>query len=116
MEGQGASVFEIPLYRYLPPFDAQVQTLLNEILSGDLDAVAFTSNTQVRYLFSVAERFGQGVALTKAFAGSVQAASVGSMTSAALQEAGVLRLIAPKHERMGAMVVTLVEHYRAHTS
>lgn len=95
LEGQGAPVFEIPLYRYLPPFDAQVQTLLNEILAGDIDAVAFTSNTRVRCLFSEAECCGQGNTLTTAFTDSVQAASVGSMTSAALQEAGVLHLDAP---------------------
>lgn len=75
--------------------------------------MAFTSNTQVNYLFAVAERFGQEGALREAFAGPVQAASVGHMTSAALREAGVTRLVQPEHERMGAMVVTLAEHYRA---
>lgn len=116
LEGRGASVFEIPLYRYLSPSDAEVQTLLDEILSGAVDAVAFTSNTQVRYLFSVAERFGEAAALRAAFAGPVQAASVGSMTSAALEEAGVVRIVAPEHERMGAMVVALAERYRAQNS
>lgn len=113
LESRGASVLEIPLYRYLPPSDAEVQTLLNEIFSGVLDAVAFTSNTQVRYLFSVAERFGKADALCEAFAGPVQAASVGSMTSASLQDAGVSRIVAPEYERMGAMVVALAAHYRA---
>jgi uroporphyrinogen-III synthase len=113
LENRGASVLEIPLYRYQPPSDAEVRTLLSEILSGDLDAVAFTSNTQVRYLFSVAERFGEADALRKAFAGPVQAASVGSMTSASLQETGVTRITQPEHERMGAMVVALAEHFRA---
>ena len=112
LEGRGASVFEIPLYRYHPPTDAEVRTLLNEIFSGEVDAVAFTSNTQVRYLFAVAERFGQADALRRAFAGPVEAASVGSMTSASLQEAGVTRITQPEHERMGAMVVALAERYR----
>lgn len=116
LEGRGASVFEIPLYRYLPPSDAEVRKLLDEILSGAVDAVAFTSNTQVRYLFAVAERFGEAEALRAAFVGPVQAASVGSMTSAALEEAGVLRIVAPEHERMGAMVVALAERYRAQDS
>ena len=111
--GRGASVFEIPLYRYHPPTDAEVRTRLSEIFSGEVDAVAFTSNTQVRYLFSVAERFGQARALRDAFAGPVQAASVGSMTSASLREAGVTRITQPEHERMGAMIVTLAEHLRS---
>lgn len=117
LESSGASVFEIPVYRYQPPSDAEVQTLLGEIFSGDLDAVAFTSNTQVNYLFAVAERFGRAAALRDAFAGAtqnpVQAVSVGHMTSAALHEAGVPNIVQPEHERMGAMVVALAEHYRA---
>ena len=114
LESRGASVSEIPLYRYLPPSDAEVRTLLDEIFSGDLDAVAFTSNTQVHYLFAVAERFGQADTLRAVFAEAVLAASVGHMTSAALREAGVVRVTQPEHERMGAMITTLAEHYRAH--
>lgn len=109
---RGASVLEIPLYRYRPPSDDEVWTLLNEIFSGELDAVAFTSNTQVNYLFSVAERFGQADALRDAFTGPVQAVSVGHMTSAALLEQNVTDIVQPEHERMGAMVVTLAAHYK----
>ena len=112
LEGRGASVLEIPLYRYRPPSDEEVRTLLDEIFSGEFDAVAFTSNTQVNYLFSVAERFGQADALRGAFAGPVQAVSVGHMTSAALREHNVTDIVQPEHERMGAMVVTLAEHYK----
>ena len=112
LEARGASVLEIPLYRYRPPSDEEVRTLLNEIFSGELDAVAFTSNTQVNYLFSVAERFGQADALRDAFTGPVQAVSVGHMTSAALLEQNVTDIVQPEHERMGAMVVTLAAHYK----
>ena len=116
LELRGASVYEIPLYRYWPPADTEVQTLLGEIFSGELDAVAFTSNTQVNYLFAVAERFSQGAALRDAFANDVQAVSVGHMTSAALRAAGVTDIVQPEHERMGAMIVALAEHYRTRTS
>lgn len=112
LESRGAAVFEIPLYRYQPPPDAEVQTLLSEIFAGDLEAVAFTSNTQVHYLFGVAERFGSADALRAAFAGGVQAVSVGHMTSAALYDAGVTRLVQPEHERMGAMITALAQHYQ----
>ena len=116
LESRGASVYEIPLYRYWPPSDAEVQMLLDEIFSGKLDAVAFTSNTQVNYLFAVAERFGQGEALRDAFANNVQAVSVGHMTSAALCETGVTDIVQPELERMGAMIVALAEHYRRATT
>lgn len=112
LEGRGASVFEIPLYRYRPPSDAEVRGLLDELFAGELDAVAFTSNTQVNYLFAVAARFGRADALREAFAGDVLAASVGHMTSAALREAGVARVVQPEHERMGAMIVAVAEHFK----
>ena len=115
LASRGASVCEIPLYRYRPPTDAEVQTLLAEIFAGRLDAVAFTSNTQVNYLFAVAGRFAQADALREAFAASVQAVSVGHMTSAALREAGVTDIVQPELERMGAMIVALAEHYRTTT-
>ncbi len=114
LEARGASVYEIPLYRYQPPSDAEVQTLLDEIFSEELDAVAFTSNTQVNYLFAVAERLGQAAALRDAFTGPVQAVSVGHMTSAALCEVGVTNIVQPEHERMGAMIVALAGHYQEH--
>ena len=116
LESRSASVYEIPLYRYQPPSDTEVQTLLDEIFSGQLDAVAFTSNTQVNYLFAVAERFGQAETLRDTFTNNVQAVSVGHMTSAALREAGVTNIVQPEHERMGAMIVALAEYYRATTS
>jgi len=113
---EGAEVLEIPLYRYLPPSEAEVAGFVRELLGGDLDAVAFTSNTQVRYLFGVAETLGHARALRDAFNGPVVVASVGSMTTAALHDAGVARVIAPAHERMGAMMVTLADHYGQRTA
>ena len=116
LESRGASVCEIPLYRYQPPSDTEVQTLLGEIFSGELDAVAFTSNTQVNYLFAVAKRFGQAQALQDVFVADVQAVSVGHMTSAALHGVGVTNIVQPELERMGAMIVALAEHYRMATA
>ncbi|WMT57403.1 hypothetical protein [Truepera radiovictrix] len=40
------------------------------------------------------------------------AASVGNMTGAALRAAKVTRVVQSAHERMGAMIVALAEHYR----
>ncbi len=110
---QGAVVTEIPLYFYEEPLEQDLQHLLYEVLSGDVDAVAFTSNTQVKFFFEGARRQRAEAFVQRAFNERVVALSVGSMTSAALRECGVSRIVAPEHERMGAMIMELVKYYQA---
>jgi len=110
---RGAEVLEIPLYFYDPPVEADVQKLLFEMINGEVDAVAFTSNTQVRYLFEGAERQGQTEAVRRALNDRVIALAVGSVTSKALRLGGVQRIVAPRHERMGAMIMELAGYFGA---
>lgn len=112
LEAQGAEVLEIPLYQYLEPSEKEVTRFVLEIASGKVDAVAFTSNTQVRFLFDIARRLGIADFLAEAFARNVQAVSVGVMTTQALRDAGVKDIVAPQQERMGAMVMTLAGRYK----
>lgn len=109
---QGATVTEIPLYFYEEPEEKDVQQLLFEVISGDVDVVAFTSNTQVKFFFEGSRRSNAESFLQKAFNEKVIALSVGSMTSAELRKNGITRIIAPEHERMGAMVMELVKYYQ----
>jgi uroporphyrinogen-III synthase len=109
---QGASVTEIPLYFYEEPLEQDVQQLLYEVLSDDVDVVAFTSNTQVKFFFEGAKRLNAEDFLQKAFNEKVIALSVGSMTTAELKKHGVMRIVAPEHERMGAMVMELAKYYQ----
>jgi uroporphyrinogen-III synthase len=112
---QGASVTEIPLYFYEEPEEKDVQQLLFEVVSDEVDAVAFTSNTQVKFFFEGAKRLRAEGFLQKAFNEKVIALSVGSMTSAALQDYGITRIVAPEHERMGAMIMELAKYYQEET-
>jgi uroporphyrinogen-III synthase len=109
---QGATVTEIPLYFYEEPEEKDVQQLLFEVISAEVDVVAFTSNTQVRFFFEAARRLNAESFLQKAFNEKAIALSVGSMTSAELRKNGVSRIVAPEHERMGAMVMELVKYYQ----
>lgn len=109
---QGANVTEIPLYFYEEPLEKDVQQLLYETISGDVDVVAFTSNTQVKFFFEGARRQRAESFLQRAFNERVIALSVGSMTTAELKKNGITRIVAPEHERMGAMVMELVKYYR----
>ena len=113
---QGASVTEIPLYFYEEPSTEDVQQLLYEVLSNSVDVVAFTSNTQVKFFFQGAKRLNAESFLQKAFDEKVIALSVGSMTTAELKKNGITRIVAPEHERMGAMVMELVKYYQQETA
>ena len=106
---RGASVLEIPLYQYREPSEEEVRRFVRELTSGEVDAAAFTSNTQVFFLFEVAARLGLGAELLAAF-DRVQAVSVGHMTTKALRDAGVKEVVAPERERMGAMMMAFAAH------
>ncbi len=106
----GASVLEIPLYQYQEPPEEEVRRFVGEIVSGEVDAAAFTSNTQVFFLFEIAERLGLGAVLRGAFNREVQAVSVGHMTTKALRDVGIEEVVAPEQERMGAMMMAYAAH------
>jgi uroporphyrinogen-III synthase len=112
LRSQGALVTEIPLYFYQEPLEQDVQQLLYEVIAGDVDAVAFTSNTQVKFFFEGAKKHRAEGFLQKALNERVMALSVGSVTSAELRKNGIRRIIAPAHERMGAMVMALAAYYQ----
>jgi uroporphyrinogen-III synthase len=112
---QGATVTEIPLYFYEEPEEKDVQQLLYEVISNEVDIVAFTSNTQVKFFFEGARKQGAEAFLQRALNGRVIALSVGSMTTAELRKSGISRIIAPEHERMGAMVMELAKYYQQNT-
>jgi uroporphyrinogen-III synthase len=109
---QGATVTEIPLYFYEEPLEQDVQQLLYEVISGEVDTVAFTSNTQVKFFFEGAKKQRAESFLQRALNEEVIALSVGSMTTAELRRNGITRIIAPEHERMGAMVMELSKYYQ----
>lgn len=113
---RGASVLEIPLYQYQEPSEEEVRDFVGELTSDEIDAAAFTSNTQVFFLFEIAARLGLSGELLEVFGSRVQAVSVGHMTTKALRDAGVQEVVAPERERMGAMMMAYAEHVKAQKS
>ncbi|MEK3880503.1 uroporphyrinogen-III synthase [Paenibacillus sp. FSL M7-0420] len=113
LEQAGAAVSCVQPYRYTQPEPGALELLLTEITEGQVDAVAFTSAPQFRFLAQHARKQGQLAALVQAFEERVLAVSVGRMTSEALKEEGVKRIVMPEHERMGSMFVTLGRYIAA---
>ncbi|ANS76187.1 uroporphyrinogen-III synthase [Paenibacillus yonginensis] len=111
LEREGAEIMQLLPYRHIAPPEEQLEQLLSDVLSGEVDAVTFTSAPQVRFLLDYAERSGRLEALLSAFEGPVVAVSVGRITAQGLKEAGLSRVIAPQEERMGSMMVELAKFY-----
>lgn len=111
LEQQGASCTEILPYRHIAPPEEALDRLLYDILEERIDAVSFTSSPQVRFLLEYAEKRGRFDDLITALQGDVIAVAVGKVTAQGLYEAGIPRVVAPKEERMGSMIVELARYY-----
>ncbi|NBD26827.1 uroporphyrinogen-III synthase [Paenibacillus glycinis] len=113
LSARGAVCEELLPYRHLPPEGDVVDRLIDEIIGGQVDAVAFTSTAQVRCVMGCAAARGKLEALRAAFAGSVLAAAVGKVSAEALREEGVAQVLFPEEERMGSMVVAMCKFFGA---
>lgn len=85
-----AALVELPVYRWLPPDDpGPARRLIEAAISGDLDAVTFTSQPAVRYLFTIADGAQNVDPLRAALSDSVVCACIGPVCAEALYEVGV---------------------------
>lgn len=113
-EDKGASVLQLLPYQHIAPESEVAESLCQELIHNQLDAVCFTTAVQVRYLFEFAREHGYLDDVLNAFKHEVLAVSVGKVTTDALREEGIERVIAPEIERMGAMIVELSRYYEDH--
>src|SRR5258708_101024 len=89
LEARGASVIEIPTYRWSLPADTRpLAELIGALERGEMDAAVFTNAEQVRNLFAVAEQLGRAEALRGPLHRTL-VASIGPVASSALREAKV---------------------------
>ncbi|HKV40943.1 MAG TPA: uroporphyrinogen-III synthase [Blastocatellia bacterium] len=111
---KGIAFDELCLYEWRMPDDlSELKHLVVEIAGGKVDAVAFTSQVQVRHLFKVAKDAGQAAAMEQALNGAVVVASIGPTTSACLKEYGVTPDVMPEHPKMGHLIHALAEYLEA---
>ncbi|HUR51858.1 MAG TPA: uroporphyrinogen-III synthase [Mycobacteriales bacterium] len=109
----GATVVEIPVYRWVPAEDIRpVERLVDQLVSAQVDCVTFTSAPAVSCLLDVATARGKRPALLRALGTDVLAACVGPVTAARLEELGIAT-VQPERARLGALVRTVVEELPA---
>ncbi|UOQ44362.1 uroporphyrinogen-III synthase [Halobacillus salinarum] len=108
LEQFGFSVYLSKPYKYERPDPKVLEELETNILSQTLDAVVFTSKTQVQNLLLHTPRAEE---LVNAFNEGVLAVAVGKVTASELERAGISEVLQPEQPKMGAMIVSMVHHY-----
>lgn len=107
LEARGAAVVEVPTYRWALPRDTgPLVACIDALGRGSVDAVAFTSASQVRNLFAVARRHGGEPALLAGLNATL-VASIGPVCSGALRTAGVKIGLEASPPKLGPLVEAL---------
>ncbi len=109
---QGAHYRELVLYDWgLPTEHAPVLSLIAEMESGNVDALAFTSRPQVPNLLAIAAAAGCEQSLRASLQSRVAVASVGPVCTRKLQESNIAVDIEPEHPHMGNLVLAVANHF-----
>jgi uroporphyrinogen-III synthase len=112
LESRGAKVAAVQVYAYGAAADTTaVSALINKITNDEIQVIAFTSAPQVRMLFDFARQLGVSESVTAKLKGSVVVASVGEVTSRALEQQGLVPKIVPKQPKMGALAQAVAEYF-----
>jgi uroporphyrinogen-III synthase len=108
---RGAHVEELCLYEWLlPEHTDNLQTLVQELVAGHVDAVMLTSQIQIRHLFLIAAELGLASDLVIALNTKTIVASIGPTCTGVLQEYGVTPHVIPEHPKMGHLIKALSDH------
>lgn len=112
LEGRGARVQEISPYRWALPEDLEpLRRAIRILISGEADAVCFTSRPQVVHLFQVAGDLDLLGQLKDALDNRVIVAALGPVCAKALEEHGVKPHVVPENGRLGHLVVALAQFF-----
>ncbi len=107
LQAMGACVVEVPVYRWALPADiSRLRQLIDALGRREVDAAVFTSASQVRNLFAVADQAGRSGAL-RSDLNTVLIASIGPVCSEALREAGVRVEVEASPPKLGPLVDAL---------
>jgi len=112
LQKQGATPLAVSLYTYTEASDPEtVKTLIHGIIEKKIDAITFTSATQVPFLFSTADAIVNPATFRQRLRKDVVVVSIGEVTSKALRAAGAEPHVEPEEPKMGPMVKALGEYF-----
>jgi len=108
LEARGATVLELPLYKWALPDDLGPMRELFEGLDR-ADVLCVTSATQIHNLFAVASKDGREDALRDGL-NRLTVAAVGPVAAAGIRDHGVRVDVVPDHPHMGTMMRDLARY------
>ena len=112
LESRGAKVLPVQVYAYGAAADSgAVNALVTKIGNGGIQVWAFTSAPQVRMLFEIASQLGVAESLETYLRDKVIIASIGEVTTRALEERRLTPKIVPAQSKMGAMAQAVAEYF-----
>ena len=107
---RGANLAEACPYEWaLPENIAPLQSIVRD-REATVDALAFTSQVQVRHLFAVAEQMGLRDQLTASLNSEIIIAAVGPVCADALKEVGITPDVQPADPKMGPLLIALADY------
>lgn len=113
LRSRNADVLGLTLYEWRLPEDTEpLKRLAERILTGELHAVAFTTQVQVRHLFAVTDSHLRP-ALAEALDRRVVTGAVGPTCAAALRARGVVDVVVPQNPKLGPLFAALASRLEA---
>jgi uroporphyrinogen-III synthase len=108
LRARAAKLHTVAIYAWAMPLDTAPLTAAIEALCRDqADVLMFTSAQQLEHLFTLAAELGRAAALLEALQRRVLCASIGPMTSEALEARGIPVDLMPAHPKMGHLVTAV---------
>jgi uroporphyrinogen-III synthase len=105
---RGARVTSLKVYRWALPDDTgPLKAAILKIVRGQAHVALFTSGIQADHLLSVAAEIGLAPAVRRALNHELVVASVGPVTTQALERHGITPDIVPGHPKLGHLVLAV---------
>ena len=113
LRAAGAQVTTVPVYRWTLPEDvAPAERLVEQIESGEVDAVTFTSAPAVAGLLEVSDRAGRREGMLAALRAGVVPVAIGPVCAAPLERAGVAAVL-PDRARLANLARAVAQEVPA---
>jgi uroporphyrinogen-III synthase len=108
LRARASHLEELCLYEWHLPTDVEpLRALIREVIAGRIDAVAFTSQIQVRNLLQVADDMGRRDMLLHALERGPIVAAIGPTCAEAVEAAGITPHVVPDPPKMGPLLAAL---------
>ena len=110
---RGAEVRSVHVYSWALPEDtAPLKAAILKIVRGQAHVAVFTTALQIEHLLLVAQEIAMAPAVRRALANDLVVASVGPITSEALERHGIGTDITPGHPKLGHLILAVARRAR----